>query len=643
MLKRNFDCDHELIVLGSGQHTIPKCAYKGRMDLVCVQIADGVTYIDDCAFEDCRFLSVIVIPSSVEHISETAFKNCGSIFWQIFHSSKVEFLGHSDCPPQMGCYRAWTEVSAQDWTWLLRDHPILRVYFPEENWRYLTSEDWVNLLTAQPGFAVECDVYAGWRLLDLEAWVELLGAQPLLSEFALKLKVWEQFSGLEWSRLLMARACFHRECCEYDGWKKIHEDVVKAKKNAFVRSQQKQAFNYEYDYWEEPECEEPDYGLDERGWMALSKNAELFGRYSEQLNKEFWLYFLLDYPKEASFWCQFSGVWNTLDKDDFEFLIRRDEGFVNLMTTRESMGFWWRMYRIAPEVFQMIATRATKESKWRFFLPYIFIVNPSAVSNCIAAPEMSGDDWSLILGFTPNFFKDVGRRMCGKLWVSLIAVANFDVVGICDECKGWQKLTTSDWKKLFRCRDINTMKKMHNTDYYIDYCADKGEDGMEKEEKIAKRLEGIFDVLIDRGDMYDVWPRFNVSDWVELLSAEPRLSEKCGALQELRGSDWRVILQEQPKMGTACDAVDGWRWFHEYDWMELLSMRNEFLGKCLRYGAKYGWHSMEEVKKAVRRNVEIMESLRYSDDDRFDETWEEASGWIDTYGPGVNPSDIIEY
>ena len=243
MLKRNFDCDHELIVLGSGQHTIPKCAYKGRMDLVCVQIADGVTYIDDCAFEDCRFLSVIVIPSSVEHISETAFKNCGSIFWQIFHSSKVEFLGHSDCPPQMGCYRAWTEVSAQDWTWLLRDHPILRVYFPEEKWRYLTSEDWVNLLTAQPGFAVECDVYAGWRLLDLEAWVELLGAQPQLSEFALKLKVWEQFSGLEWSRLLMARACFHRECCEYDGWKKIHEDVVKAKKNAFVRSQQKQAFN----------------------------------------------------------------------------------------------------------------------------------------------------------------------------------------------------------------------------------------------------------------------------------------------------------------------------------------------------------------------------------------------------------------
>lgn len=70
------------------------------------------------------------------------------------------------------------------------------------------------------------------------------------------------------------------------------------------------------------------------------------------------------------------------------------------------------------------------------------------------------------------------------------------------------------------------------------------------------------------------WSRFSVDDWIQILSDRPEFAGKCRIFERFDGSAWRSLLVFQPGLAVHCRQ---WDMFSEHDWMTLIYYQRCFL------------------------------------------------------------------
>ena len=108
-----FEIIDSLCVLPKGVTEIKADAFRGREDLIEIEIPTSVTKIGICAFRNCTNLRKVIIPEGVTMIFSGAFKNCRSLS-EIHIPSSVTFI---DLPS------AFENCSALEHITVCKDNP----------------------------------------------------------------------------------------------------------------------------------------------------------------------------------------------------------------------------------------------------------------------------------------------------------------------------------------------------------------------------------------------------------------------------------------------------------------------------------------------------------------------------------------
>lgn len=75
--------------------------------------------------------------------------------------------------------------------------------------------------------------------------------------------------------------------------------------------------------------------------------------------------------------------------------------------------------------------------------------------------------------------------------------------------------------------------------------------------------------------MSNNWKYISGTDWMMLLSKQPRFEDKCD-WSKLSGLDWAILLTKQVRFADRCD----WSKFGGREWTYLLSECPQFADKC---------------------------------------------------------------
>ena len=109
----NFKVIDGIGIIPEGVTEIESDAFRGREDLIEIEIHTSVTKIGICAFRNCTNLRKAIIPEGVTMIFSGAFKNCRSLS-EIHIPSSVTFI---DLPS------AFENCSALEHITVCKDNP----------------------------------------------------------------------------------------------------------------------------------------------------------------------------------------------------------------------------------------------------------------------------------------------------------------------------------------------------------------------------------------------------------------------------------------------------------------------------------------------------------------------------------------
>ena len=186
----------------------------------------------------------------------------------------------------------WNELTTEEWGYLLLSDPMNAEYYSKFcDWTQFSGDQWTELLLWQPQYAEYCD----WKKLDGENWSMLLKFRP---ELAAKCD-WSKLDGSDWVTLLKKDPDLAENC----DWKKLDgEDWSK-----LLRTNPEFAENCD---WEK---------LDGYDWsVLLSKNPEFAEHCDwEKLNKWNWNKVLSAQPELAEY-CDFEKVYGYDWSDQLE-------------------------------------------------------------------------------------------------------------------------------------------------------------------------------------------------------------------------------------------------------------------------------------------------------------------------------------
>ena len=421
-----------------------------------------------------------------------------------------------------------------------------------DKWHEFTSVDWDLLLAEQPQFAEKCKEWPDWlRRNFLYKHPEYFGRCDA-----------EVLGGNEWLELLKIHPEYIDWCyCKHWSGKALH-DLLKRF---------------------------PDFDmnrLDSSSWAAL---CEVEPAFAERYNKwdEFtgsdWSLLLATQPQFAK-----KCVWSKLENEDWFSLLEKQPQFLDYFPHLDSLSShdWLNALCRHPRlesVYNVVRTRNHKDS-----------CNSEMSSQW---KEFSGEEWSRLLSFRPQFYKHCNWEAlrpedwdlllqehlyfickCDFFDVSWFDNSNADLAEFlfadCVLSKRKMKLSLSedDWLQLLSKQILSlitkqcpweklsgeTWRELLWFDKYANRCEWAGLDG----HYIAFILSS-HPQLADKSD----WKKLNGSDWVELLIFQPQFSKHCN-WQALRARDWTKLLREHPQFADKCDkwnqfSADDWQWLQE--------------------------------------------------------------------------------
>ena len=173
------------------------------------------------------------------------------------------------------------------------------------------------------------------------------------------------------------------------------------------------------------------------------------------------------------------------------------------------------------------------------------------------------------------------------------------------------------------------------------------------------------------------WTRFEENDWIRLLDPYWQFLTKTTAVVD--DCFWWNCLSTAPSLADICEQNHGWSKLSNNQLVDLMTVHDELTRFCLKYlnwGALTHDEWMRIIDKQPKYAREYVEKCTSSEDNKQTEAeivrkakeyiaqktrkkcasstrddtwyddysdWRESSGWNDTYGRCLEPSDIIEF
>ena len=404
---------------------------------------------------------------------------------------------------------------------LIKDNSLAEEFDHLNLWEAFNSDDWCELLTAQPQFAEKAKEYShGWvGLLSIKPelanececwekfyswhWCDLLSAQPQFADKCTKYKGWEKFGSANWSDLLSAQPQFADKCTKCKGWEKFYSwnwsDLLKA----------------------QPQF--ADKCTKYNGW--------------EEINSSNWYKLLSTQPQFADKCTKYNG-WKKIYPLDRLKLI-------------ESQPQLWIYYpEKSIKKIKEDPTKAKECKCWERFhsrdCSELLSIHPQFADKCNWT-EMRANNYD---EYDEDEYKDFEywKAECGEdyseNWKNLLLqhpqLAEYFTDAL------WDEFSQEQWTKLLKSQPQFTEK--------------------------AKEYSGGWVVILqsnpELAEQCDKWDEFASYNWRDLLTAQPQFADKCYKWETFDYYDWSPLLSSQPQFADKCpDKI--YDQFSEENWRVL--------------------------------------------------------------------------
>lgn len=406
------------------------------------------------------------------------------------------------------------------------------------------GNDWVRLLSKQPGFSDKCD----WITLRSKDWVNLLVARP---DFSARCE-WEELNGAEWALLLAKQPQFSEKCkwdkLDGENWSRLLQDQPRFADRC------------------------PWKTLDGSNWADLIAKRPNFSNWCEweKLDGSNWSRLINEEPRFAS-----KCDWKKLKAQDWFALIAEQPQFAARCP-------WDKLVRKTPDPrFPFLDSSSLLElarSDFSEFVPWRTI-------------EFSGTDISNILANEPRFATVLPLdRLSGDNWAFILSCKP----ELHAFCRWWNKLDGEDWARLLSERPE-----------FFDRCDRTKLDGRDWMSMVSAQPKFASECPLEKLDSKDlVWflskhPKFanrssleklDGRNWAMLLGKQPSLFEFC-PFDKLDGGGWMELLDAQPLFADLCpwDKLNG---------RQKDEFRKQFL-KSAKHEISFCWGDSGEVELAM--------------------------------------------
>lgn len=475
-------------------------------------------------------------------------------------------------------------------------------------WEDFSGEEWTQLLLLLPTYAKFCDNCCGWKKLKSSNWSKLIAHQPKFARKCGKYAGWEHFTGTDWCNLLCSQPRFVKLCDINEGW------------SNFSSYESQSIYSW---------------------GLLISHHPYFMSRYDKYSaqNQILWIDIvesLRHCPEKCAEYDKYR-VWGLINRIPFD-------SYYALGCFQTP---WARLLLDMPQ----LASRFEEYSGWEY---------------------LTGDDWCELLIKHPEFSnycdKCEGWKLLGYnrypghnnynlgsieyeydrvLWIQLL-IEKPEFADRCDRHSGWTDFRIDDWKKLLdkqpqflnRCHKVDGHAYLSSSDLVMIVAAMPQLSEYFDENGLWNQIEGtdwvslltkyyFCDVTLkDRGRMMDL------TSWGDSIKFRPEYAEaikalercmrsgienlackreqcddkwtvKCnevGAWSKFTGTDWQKAIADRPVLSKFCDECDGWQLLGENDWLLLIAECPHLVAKCKEFSSVVSLKTLPETEIVFRAN-----------------------------------------